>query len=181
MMLTMAHTHAISPRIARRRSAFTLVEMLAVIVILGIIANLSLAMLGSVELTKLKSAAQLLEADLSLARMQSLTHSDDLRVVVIDQANHRYTLTTAADTSIPLTNPVDKQPYVVTFGSGRALKLGGVTIAAYDFNGDDELQFGQYGQLDQPADATTTLSAGGSTLTLTLDAATGESTLGPIQ
>lgn len=160
---------------------FTLVEMLVVVVILGIIANISLAMLGSVELTKLKSAAELMEADLSLARMQSLTHSDELRVIVIDQANNRYRLTTAADTSTPITNTVDKQPYVVTFGSGRALKLAGVSIAGYSFGGDDQLQFGQYGQLDQASDATITLSAGGKSLTITLDAATGESALGPIQ
>ncbi|QNN22333.1 prepilin-type N-terminal cleavage/methylation domain-containing protein [Planctomycetales bacterium ZRK34] len=181
MILTMMYFDVSSSPARRPRRAFTLVEMLIVVVILGIIANLSLAMLGSVETTKLRSAAELLEADLSLARVQSLAHSDDLRVIVIDQPNNRYYLTTAADTDTPLTNSVDKQPYIVKFGSGRAFKLGSVAISAYDFGDDNQLQFGQYGQLDQPDDATITLASGSRTLTITLDAATGEPTLGPIE
>lgn len=163
------------------RRAFSLVEMMVVIIILGIIANLSVAMFGNVDTTKLRSAAELLEADLSMARVESLTHSDDLRVAVFDPSNHRYHLAAASAPGTPLTNPADKQPYVVTFGAGRALKLDGVTISAVSLGGDNQLQFGQYGQLDQPNDATITLAAGSSTLTITLDAATGETTLGPIQ
>jgi len=165
----------------RPSRAFSLVEMMVIIVILGIIANLSLAMFGSIDTTKLKSAVELLEADLNFARMSSLSHTDDLRRVSFDTASNSYAVVAASDTSTPITNPVDKKPYRVTFGEGRALKLDGIAIAGVSVGGDNLLGFEMYGQLDQTSDATITLTNGSKSVTLTLDAATGETTIGPIE
>ena len=69
----------------------------------------------------------------------------------------------------------------MAFGLGRAAALGMVESQSVDLDGDDELGFGLYGQLDQTTAATITLAAGDATVTLTLDPATGEVTIGPIQ
>ncbi|MCE9590042.1 MAG: prepilin-type N-terminal cleavage/methylation domain-containing protein [Planctomycetes bacterium] len=163
-----------------RRPGFTLVEMMIVVTIVGIVAVLAAPMMGSPDTNKLRSAAQLLVADLEYAQAESITHSSATRVLVVNNTT-TYTLATAATSSVAITNPVGKLPYVTTFGTGRAASLDGVTISAYSLNGDAIIGFGAYGQLDQTANATITLRSGGNTVMVTLDATTGMATVGAIQ
>ena len=131
--------------------------------------------------TQLRSAARLLAADLDAAKIESMTHGDDLRVIVFDTADNTYHIAPAATPATPITNPFDRKDYLVEFGKGRASALGQVTIDSVDVGGDDQLGFGLYGQLDQTTAATVTLAADGNTVTLTIDPATGEATIGAIQ
>ena len=59
--------------------------------------------------------------------------------------------------------------------------MAGVTISAFDLDGDDELSFGAYGQPDQSDPATITLGIGDSTLVLTIDQVTGATAIGNVQ
>jgi hypothetical protein len=61
--------------------------------------------------------------------MESIAHGDALRVVVFDSSTSSYRIATAATPATPITNPVGHLPYTVTFGSGRAGTLSGVTIS----------------------------------------------------
>ena len=151
-----------------------------VLVILGIAAALAVPMFGQTDMTRLRCAAEVLVADLSFAQVESIAHSDNLRVVVFDQDDDGYRIATAADTDTPITNPVGNLPYTTTFGTGRAGEFNGVTIQGYSLDGDDQLQFGIYGQLDQTTDATVTLAAAGKSITITINATSGEATIGPI-
>ncbi|MEO1237544.1 MAG: prepilin-type N-terminal cleavage/methylation domain-containing protein [Planctomycetota bacterium] len=167
---------------ARSRSAgFSMVEVIVVVAVLAVIAALVVPNFRGQDTTKLRSAARLLAADLDTAKAESITHADDLRLVVFDTTDHTYHVAAASDTATPITNPFDGRPYLVDFGTGRASALSGVTIQSVDLDGDDELGFGLYGELDQTAAATVTLAAGGRTVTLTVDPATGEAAIGPIQ
>lgn len=151
------------------------------VALLSIISALAVPMFRDHDTTQLREAAKLLAADLDAAKVESMTHADDLRLVVFDTTNHTYHLAAVSDPNTPITNPVDGQPYLVDFGQGRAAALGMVQIQSVDLDGDDELGFGLYGQLDQATSATITLAAGDAELTLTLDPATGEATIGQIQ
>jgi len=164
-----------------RRDGFTIVEIMIVVSILAIASALVLPTFRDAGSTQLRSAAKLLAADLDAAKVESLAHADDPRVVVFDTTNHAYHLAARSDSATPITNPFGRKPYAVTLGSGRAAALGMVQIQSVDLDGDDELGFGLYGQLDQTTPATITLAAEGATLTLTIDPATGEATIGPIQ
>lgn len=164
-----------------RRPAFTLMEAMVVVLVIGIGSAMVLPMFRDQGAAQLRAAAQLLAADLDAAKIESLTHTDDPRVVIFDLVNHTYHVAASSDPATPITNPFDKKPYRVAFGAGRASALGLVTISAADLDGDDQLGFGIYGQLDQAAAATVTLAADGHTLTLTIDPATGEATIGAIQ
>ena len=176
-----------TPRRRRRGTAalsdqaFTLVEMIIVVLIVGIAAALALPMFGQTDLTRLRSAAGLLAADLGYAQIESIAHGDDLRIVVFDQDANSYRIATAADPDTPITNPIGNLPYTTTFGAGRARDLAGVTIQGYDLAGDDRIQFGIYGQLDQATVATITLAAGGASVTISIDPTSGEVSVGPIQ
>jgi len=172
------------PRVARARGrgrgGFTLIEMMIIATIVAIIATLAVPMMSSQESTKLRSAASLVVADLEYAQAQTIANSDSPCVVVLNSAS-TYTIATTATPLVGITNPIDKQPYVTTFGTGRASALQGVTLSAWSLDGDNKIGFGAYGQLDQTANATITLACNGNTLTITLDATTGMASVGSIQ
>ncbi|MEM6459811.1 MAG: hypothetical protein AAF710_10530 [Planctomycetota bacterium] len=166
------------PPTAPGRPAFTTTELLVVVAVLGIASALVLPTFRDHDTLQLRRAAALLAADLDAARAGSLTHADDPRLVVFDADDHAYHVAAASDPATPVTNPFDRRPYRVAFGTGRAAALGLVTLDAWSLNGDDAVGFGVYGQLDQTTPATVTLRAGDTRLTLTLDPDTGEASIG---
>ena len=171
-----------SPGFRRRRTAgFTFVEVLIVVLIMGIAAALTVPMFGQTDATRLRAAANLLVADLGYAQVESISHGDDPRLVVFDQDNGSYRIAAVSDPDTPITNPAGNQPYVMTFGTGRAHELAGVSIQGHALDGDDRLQFGIYGQLDQTDPATITLASGGASITITLDPTSGEASVGAIE
>ncbi len=160
--------------------AFSLVELLTVIMVIAVASALAIPMISNGPANELRAAADLLEADLSFARMNSITDASNPHIVVFDSTNHRYHIALAATPTVPIANPVDNTPYTLTFGQGRSKAIPNVTIQAYSLDGDDRIQFGQYGQIDQTSDATITLSAKSKSITLTIKASTGETTIGDI-
>jgi len=161
------------------RRGFTLIEILLVVVIVMISSALVLPMFQQNESTRLAGAARLLAADLSYAQMESISHGDDPRVVVFDTVNATYRIAPSSDPSTPIAGDAG-MPYSVSFGTGRAASLTGVTIQSVSVGGDDTLGFLLYGQLDQTTDATVTLGSGNFSLTLTVDAVSGEVSIGQI-
>ncbi len=151
-----------------------------VVLILAIVAALAVPMLGNTAGTKLKGAASMLVADVSFAQIESISHGDDLRLIVFDNPNDTYHIAAASDTATPITNPINGKPYLIGYGTGSIESLNGVTIDSYTLDGDDELGFGVYGSLDQATDATITLGCNGLTITVTVDVQTGECVIGAI-
>lgn len=161
--------------------AFTLIEVMMVILIIAVISGLVVPMFSATDATRLRAAAGRLAADLDFARVQSITHSDNPCVFVADSDNNsRYYLAMAGSTGTPVTNPVGGLNYEVIYGSGNASSLVGVTISSYDFNGDNLLPFQTYGNLDQATDATITLTSGTYSVQITIDADNGEVSVGQI-
>jgi prepilin-type N-terminal cleavage/methylation domain-containing protein len=168
----------------RQTRGFTLVEIMIVTLIVAVAAALVVPMFGDAEVQRLRSAASMLVADMELAQSESIAHPDALRVVVFDTPGtsaHSYRIAPASTPATPITNPIDKQPYRVTFGTGRAATLEGVTIQAYSLGGDTTLGYRSYGQLDQTAAATVTLACDGKQVTISIDPVTGEASVGAIQ
>jgi len=159
------------------RRAFTLLELLIVIVLIGIAATMAIPMLSGTDGTRVRAAGNLLAADLGFAQVESITHATDPCVVVFDQANGSYTIARASAPTTPITDPGTNQSFVTTFGTGRASELGGVSIQGYSLGGDDTLGFGMYGQTDQTTAASVTLQSGSVTLTVQVDPTSGETSI----
>ena len=155
--------------------------MLIVVLVLAICAAIAVPKVGEDASTKLTSAARQLAADLAFAQIESISHSDDLRVIVFNTAQGQYSIAAASDTATPITHPVTKNPYLVKFGGSGAYEMTGVTISNVSVGGDDELKFGQYGQLDQAVAATITLACNGRSIVITVNATTGEASIGNVQ
>lgn len=148
--------------------------------IIGIIGALAAPMLRPPHTTKLRSAAALLAADLDACRAASIAHGEDPRLIVFDTATETYHIAASSDPDTPLAHPTSGGDYTVRFGTDDTAELEGVTLQSISVGGDSQLGFGIYGQLDQATDATITLTAGNANITLTLDAATGEITIGEL-
>lgn len=157
-----------------RRPAFTLVELLIVVLLMSIAATIAAPLLTQTGATRLQAASRLLIADLGFAQIESIAHAADPCVVTFNTSTSTYTIARKSTPGTPITNPGDNRPYSTTFGTGRASEMSGVTIESYSLDGDDKLGFGMYGETDQTTTATITLGAGGSTITIQVDAATGE-------
>ncbi len=159
--------------------SFTAIELLIVIVIVAIAASLVIPMIGGTSTIRLRAAARMLVADLEFAQIESMAHTDDPRLFVIEGST-TYRIAPTSNSISAIVNPADGDAYRVVYGTGRAAELVGVVISAFSLGGDDRLGFGRYGQLDQAAAATITLAASGETVTVTLDPETGEATVGPV-
>lgn len=173
-----------APRARYGRSAFTLVELVIVILVLVVAAGVVAPALGGNETTKLREAARLIAADLAYAQIDSIAHADDPRVVRFDLAANRYWIASRSTPNTPLVK--GGEPYRVTLGRGRASALHGVRLVAVSVNGDpakttDALGFGIYGELDQATPATIELGCGEARLTLTVDPTTGEAAIGQVE
>lgn len=168
-----------APKLAPpRHVGLTLVEMIIVVMIIAIAAALAVPQLGNTASSKLSAAASMFVADVGFAQVECMSHSEDLRVLVFDNASDTYHIAAASDTATPITNPITHQAYLIDYDTVASKSLQGVTIDSYSLGGDDELSFNVYGALDQATDATITLGCDGMSVTVTVDADTGECIIG---
>lgn len=168
-----------------RRPAVTLVELMIVVVVLGIVAALAAPLLAETDVTRVNEAAKLLVADLQFAQMYAINHGNEISGLRVESGGTAYSVVTDASppftcgSATAVTDEINDAPYVTTFGTGRVAELTGVTVSAYSLDGDACVVFDTFGALDQTSDASITLSAGGNTVTVTIDAATGEPSIAP--
>jgi len=162
-----------------------MIELMIVVAVLGIIGAMAVPMFSATDATRLTSAASVLAADIDAARAESIAHSDDTRLIVFDNNDLTWHLAAASDTTTPINHADTGLPYSRTLGTSALQQLQGVTIESYDLDtasetNDNKLGFGIYGQTDQTRDATITLRSGQNRLTLTVNASTGEVTIGQV-
>lgn len=184
---TTLKSHWLRPFCCKARAgAFTLVEVLTVVVIMGIVALIAIPLFESTGAARVSSAAKLIVSDLQYAQMYSISHSDNPMGLKFDTSTNSYSLVQrsgsppfdCASVSIA-TNPVGGGTFVTTFGSGRAGELTGVSIGSLSLDGDECLMFGSFGELDQSSAATLDVTFGGRSLTISIDPISGETTVTP--
>jgi type II secretory pathway pseudopilin PulG len=166
-----------APSLARRTYGFTYVELVVVLVCLVIAAVLVLPGLRSAGDAELRGAAETLLSDLEYAQQQSMAHGDDCRVVVFNLATNSYWIAPGSTPATAIPHPVDRQPFVNSFGKGRYAHLKNVVIDSCDVGGDGRLGFKSLGQLDQSTPAKITLRRGADRVEIRLDPTTGEATV----
>jgi|WetSurMetagenome_2_1015567.scaffolds.fasta_scaffold42897_2 Tfp pilus assembly protein FimT len=161
-----------TPRLST--GAFTLVEILVVVIVITIAALIVLPNIGSAANTQVVSAAGVLQSDLEVARSMALTtqipysivFSPDLQAykVVSNYGGGAYASTTAVN------HPVNVgQAYQVTLASLN--KMSAVRVANVNFNSHTYVTFDSLGT---PASAgTVTLQGGSVTMVVTVQSLTG--------
>ncbi len=168
-----------------RHAGYTMIEMIIVMVIMSIVAALAVPMFSGSIQTRLTGAAGVMMSDLAYAQIESITHEQrdaggvgtQLRLVKFDIPGNCYHIATVSDPNTPITN-YNGEPYLQTFGQGKLQSFADVRLQSVSAGGDDELVFGLFGDIDQVNDAVITLECQGVTLTVNIDATSGEASVG---
>ena len=131
------------------RRGFTLVEILAVVVILGIASAIIIPQIGSRDDLRAAAAARVLIADLIYA--QNLAISSGKGVYIkFEKASSKYTMLTEDSNGYPtvvLAHPVTQASYVQQFGdvnAGREDSWETVSIDTVTLNGIDPAFHGEF-------------------------------------
>jgi prepilin-type N-terminal cleavage/methylation domain-containing protein len=156
------------------KGGFTLTEIIIVVVIIAIAALTAIPMMSSAASVQIKSAVNMLVADLEYAKSMAISRGQNFSVV-FDDNTECYWIEDQSGTVIP--HPVKKGfSYMVDFqNDGR---LNKVNIVDVDFDTTSEVKFdylgSPYNGSGSPLNhGVINLEAGGTTATVMVEAVTG--------
>jgi prepilin-type N-terminal cleavage/methylation domain-containing protein len=157
----------VSTSCRRRGFGFTVVELLIVVVILSIVALTAIPMMSSAASIQIRSAANMIAADVEYARSMAISRGQNYRVV-FDKNADSYQIVDLNGNVIQ--HPVKKGfTYVIDFRNDSRLSRVDITNAS--FNG---LQTVEFDCLGSPVNGgTVNLQAGAVTSTISVEPVTG--------
>ena len=190
MPMASFHRHAREDGRCARRSGFTLIEILVVVIILGIAAAIIVPHIGSRSDLKATSAARLIMADLIYAQNRSISQQKP-HFVQFDAANETYRVMDEVNPTVKIiTHPVEQSPFAVAIGPGGPAPLRDVMIDSVSFDGQSILSFDEMGTpyaYNAGTNVSTALTSGMITirckemlLNIIIEPFTGELRLGPV-
>ena len=149
------------------RGGFTLIEIIIVVVILAIAAMTAIPLMSSGGSVQIRSAANMIAADLEYARSMSISRGQNYSVV-FDKNTESYRIEDQNDNMIP--HPVKKGfYYIMNFQNDS--RLSKVDITNVNFNTTQRVQFDCLGSPDNGG--TINLNANGPAATITVEPVTG--------
>ena len=155
---------------AARRSAIgglTVIELLIVVVILAIAALTAIPMMSSASSIQIRSATNLIMADLEYAKSMAITRGQN-HSVVFDPGTDSYQIEDQNNNVI--SHPVKKGfDYIVSFPNDS--RLNRVDVTNVDFDTTQRVQFDCLGSPDNGG--TVSIQAGNTTATITVEPVTG--------
>lgn len=154
-------------------------EILTVVCILGIVAAALVTPLNSnVYAPRLRTAANVLAADIDYCASECIAQPSNPRVIQFDLSNNKYSMLDFNAGTV-LKFPGDGQDFINDFSTGRNAQFSGVTIRSITSGGSavTSLAFDAYGKPLLTADLIITLGYNNQTLTLTVKYTTGDVTI----
>jgi type II secretion system protein H len=151
----------------RANTGFTLIELMIVLVIIGIAAAMAVPMISSGASFQIRSAANLVAADLEYAKSLAISRGRPYRVV-FDAANESYRIEDSTNAAVA--PPGRKSP--VDFRAES--RINDVVIVSADFGGTETVTFDSLGSPQAlTSQGVVTLQAGSLTRTVTVEPVTG--------
>ena len=174
-----------------RQRAFTLVEILMVVVIIGIASVIIVPQLGSRDDLKVKAGARMLMADLIYAQNRAISMQSMHYVRFnISETLNNYQIVTSVSPLTYVEHPINKTDFQVTFGDNGTAGLEDVRLVSAGFDSQAVLAFDELGSPQVYNTSTGTIaplgaqgqivlqSAGGKfPMTIKIEPATGEVTV----
>jgi len=117
-----------------------MIEIIIVVVIIAIAAMMAIPMMTSAAGMQIRSAANMIAADLEYAKSMAISRGQNFSVVFDATAESYQIFEDQSGTLVPIGHPVKKGfPYVVDFRSDK--RLDKVDIADVDFNTTNKITF----------------------------------------
>ncbi len=148
-----------------KNRGFTLIELMAVIVIIAIAAMLAIPMFGSAASAQIRSAADMIAADIEYAKSMAISRQKTY-TVIFDESAESYSI---EDETGIISHPVTHKDYVVNFKTDS--RVNKVNIVDADFGPSEQVSFTYLGSPDNGGSVT--LSADTKTITITVETVTG--------
>jgi general secretion pathway protein H len=145
--------------------AFTILELLVVIVILAIAAAVVIPTMSSTQDVKATSAARIIAADIEYAQSMAITHQEQV-TVTFSPVGESYSLSNASG---PLVHPMTKDAYTVDFGTKNGFE--NLDVVSASFGGTAAVTFDELGAPDNAGNAT--IQVGAHAYQIAVAAATG--------
>ena len=149
--------------------AFTLIELIAVIVIIAVAATIVVPYATGTTSFQASSASRLIMSDLEYAQNQAITTQIPVSVT-FSVSENSYTVSNASGTLI---HPISKKAYMVDFDTTGG--FGKVSVSSVDFGGGSSITFDALGAPDN--DGRVTVVAGQHTYTVTVSPVSGRVTV----
>jgi type II secretory pathway pseudopilin PulG len=124
----------------KKPTAFTLFELICVIVIAAIVGGVAIAMMGDSDSATALAGAQIVLQDLEFAQSEAIARRSPI-TVAFDVGAGTYTI---SDGSGPIINPITRQDYVVNLSQESG--GGGVSLASANFGGGSSVSFNATGE-----------------------------------
>lgn len=148
------------------KGGFTAIELLVVVVIMAIAALTVVPMMTSASSMQLRSAANMIMADLEYAKSMAISRGQNYSVV-FDENAESYSI--EKDSSV-IPHPVKKGfDYIIDFQNDS--RLNRVDITDVDFNTNSSIQFDCLGSPDNGG--TVSIQAGGTSMIIRVEPITG--------
>ena len=143
-----------------QKRAFTLVEIIIVVVILGIAAAIAIPMVSNAADIRVRAAANKIAADLDYVKSMAITHQKKY-LAIFDESNNSYEVRVEPfGLSDVIDHPVNPGPFSVDFSTDG--NLDRVNIASADFDsGSSVSNVLTFDYLGSPYSGTTTPLASG--------------------
>ena len=159
-----------------RRTGFTIIEILIVVVLLAIAAMITVPMMSSAASMQIRSAANMIAADLEYAKSMAITRGQNYSVV-FEKENERYSIKKEGDTET-IWHPVKKGfRYVINFASDSRLDRVDIFNVVFDPGSNQTITFDYLGSPysgSSPLNSgVITLQAGGITKTIVVEPVSG--------
>ncbi|AQT68900.1 hypothetical protein STSP2_02077 [Anaerohalosphaera lusitana] len=112
-----------------RSGGFTLMEILMVVVIISVAAVIAVPMMGSAATSQIKSAGNVLAADIEYAKSMAISRQKNYSIV-FDAASESYSI--EDDSGNTITHPVRGGNYTTQLSSGSDLDRVSISTANFD-------------------------------------------------
>ena len=142
------------------RKAFTLMELMIVVVIAAIVFTVSLSDGAASAKAGVDEFRGKLESDLSYARSMTLADPSDPVIVKVDPVQSRYWLARESAPDTPIVHPLTRKDYVVATGDGASGAMKRVKVVATTIEEGGALAFDHVGVLKQQTPAIVRLHVG---------------------
>lgn len=151
------------------RSAFSLVELLIVILVIAICAAVVVPMAAGTDDLQVVSAARIVASDLQYAQNAAISSQQPV-TVIFTPATETYSLSNASG---PLIHPMTKEAWTVNLADQSGFDK--VDMASASFGSGASVEFDEMGSPDNAG--TVTLQSGAHVYTVSVAAATGKVTV----